>query len=128
MQKSIVLLPELARSTLAPRHRQSQNAAPPDLHRSPTEPPPGEARLTVISNGPDLKEEGTMKIRAWILAAAIAATTGALTTPTAQACVINADGECLSAVLRSQPSPLAGKHQPTKPTTRPKRHKPPLEP
>jgi hypothetical protein len=69
-----------------------------------------------------------MKTRAWILAAVIAATTGSLTTPTAQACVIDPDGACLSAVVRSQPSPGDGKHQPTKPTIRPKRHKPPLEP
>jgi hypothetical protein len=43
--------------------------------------------------------------------------------------VINADGDCLrAATLRIQPAQGDGKHQPTKPTTRPKRHKPPLEP
>ncbi len=60
-----------------------------------------------------------MKARAWILAAAIAATTGSLTAPTAQACVINPDGDCLRAVptLRSEPAPADGKKQPTRPTT-----------
>ena len=45
-----------------------------------------------------------MKVRAWILAATIAAATGSLAAPTAQACAINPDGECLTAVVRSQPS------------------------
>jgi hypothetical protein len=70
----------------------------------------------------------TMKIRAWILAATIVAATGSLTAPTAQACAINPDGECLTAVVRSQPSTGVGKHKPTQPVRHQKRHKPPLEP
>ena len=58
-----------------------------------------------------------MKIRAWIIAAAIAAASGFATAPTAQACVINPDGECLTSVVRHQPS----QH---KPTTHKKRHLP----
>jgi hypothetical protein len=69
-----------------------------------------------------------MKLRAWILAATIAAATAFLTTPTAQACVINPDGDCMRPVLTGQPSHSHAKHQPAKPTHRPKRHKPPLEP
>ena len=42
-----------------------------------------------------------MKIRAWIVAAAIAAASGFATAPTAQACVINPDGECLTSVVRN---------------------------
>jgi hypothetical protein len=69
-----------------------------------------------------------MKLRAWILAATIAAATGSLTAPTAQACVINPDGECLrSNTVRTQPAADKKTHRPTKPTTRP-RSKPPLEP
>ena len=69
-----------------------------------------------------------MKIRAWIVAAAIAAASGFATAPTAQACVINPDGECLTSVVRSQPSTGIGKHKPTQPTRHQRRHKPPLEP
>ena len=68
-----------------------------------------------------------MKTRALILAATIAAATGFLTTPTAQACVINADGDCLAAAT-SQTSRGDGKQKPAKPTRRPRRPKPPLEP
>ena len=39
-----------------------------------------------------------MKTRVLILAATIAAATASLTTPTAQACVINPDGECMRPV------------------------------
>jgi hypothetical protein len=70
-----------------------------------------------------------MKLRAWILAATVAAATGSLTAPTAQACVINPDGECLRAsTVRLQPTAGKETHRPTRPTTRPKRPKPPLEP
>jgi hypothetical protein len=69
-----------------------------------------------------------MKLRAWILAATIAAATALLTTPNAQACVINPDGECMRPVLTGQPLHGHAKHHPTTPTHRPKRHKPPLEP
>jgi hypothetical protein len=69
-----------------------------------------------------------MKIRAWILAATIAAATGSLTAPTAQACVINPDGECMTAVVKSQPSTGIGKHKTTHPIRHQRRHKPPLEP
>jgi hypothetical protein len=60
-----------------------------------------------------------MKVRAWILAATIAAATGFLTTaaPAAQACVINPDGECLTAIARGHPSAGLGEN-PTKPTAR----------
>ena len=68
-----------------------------------------------------------MKIRAWILAATIAAATGSLTAPTAQACVINPDGECMAAVVKSQPSTGIGKHKVTQPTRHHKRHKRPLK-
>jgi hypothetical protein len=68
-----------------------------------------------------------MKTRISILAATIAAATGFLATPTAQACVIRADGECLAAAAR-QTARGEGKQQPAKPTTRTKRQKPPLEP
>jgi hypothetical protein len=69
-----------------------------------------------------------MKIRAWILAATIAAATGSLTAPTAQACVINPDGECMTAVVKSQPSTGVGRHKTTHPIRHQRRHKPPLEP
>ncbi len=65
-----------------------------------------------------------MKIRAWIVAAAIAAASG-FATPTAQACVLNPDGECLKSVVRAQPSqPSAGRanNKPAKPVTHGKRH------
>jgi hypothetical protein len=68
-----------------------------------------------------------MKIRAWIVAAAIAAASGFATAPTAQACVINPDGECLTSVVRSQPSqPSTGlaKKNPAKPVKHKKRHLP----
>lgn len=64
-----------------------------------------------------------MKARALILAATIAATAGSLTTPTAQACGINDDGSCISPVVWTQPLPGNAKHQPTTPTTQPRRHK-----
>jgi hypothetical protein len=69
-----------------------------------------------------------MKTRVLILAATIAAATGSFTAPTARACVINPDGECMRPVVTGQPSSGHARHQPTKPTKRPKRHKPPLEP
>jgi len=59
-----------------------------------------------------------MKIRTWIVAAAIAAASGFATAPTAQACAINAEGECLTSVVRSQPS------KPAKPVKHKKRHLP----
>ena len=43
-----------------------------------------------------------MKIHAWIAAAAIAAASGFATAPTAQACVIDPAGECLTSVVKSQ--------------------------
>ena len=69
-----------------------------------------------------------MKTPVLILTATIAAATGLLTTPTAQACVINPDGDCIRPLLTGQPSPGQPRHQPTTPTHRPKPHKPPLEP
>jgi hypothetical protein len=60
-----------------------------------------------------------MKIRAWIIAAAIAAASGFATAPSAQACVIDPDGECLTSVVRSQPSKPA---KPAKPVKHKKRH------
>ena len=68
-----------------------------------------------------------MKIRAWIVAAAIAAASAFATAPIAQACVINPDGECLTSVVRSQPSkPSTGlaKKKPVKPVKHKKRHLP----
>ena len=65
-----------------------------------------------------------MKIRAWIVAAAIAAASGFATAPTAQACVINPDGECLTSVVRSQPSTGDAKKKPAKPGTHKRRHVP----
>jgi len=66
-----------------------------------------------------------MKIRAWIIVAAIAAASGFATAPAAQACVINPDGECLTSVVRSQPSTGDAKNKPTKPVRHKKRHLPP---
>jgi hypothetical protein len=69
-----------------------------------------------------------MRIRAWIVAAAIAAASGFATAPTAQACVINPDGECLTSVVRCQPSqPSTGDAKnklakPAKPGKHKKRH------
>jgi hypothetical protein len=60
-----------------------------------------------------------MKIRTWIIAAAIAAASGFATAPTAQACVIDPNGECLTSVVRSQPSKPA---KPAKPVKHKKRH------
>ncbi|MFL5936341.1 MAG: hypothetical protein ACJ76U_05805 [Gaiellaceae bacterium] len=62
-----------------------------------------------------------MKIRAWIVAAAIAAASGFATAPTAQACVIDADGQCLTSVVRSRPSQPS---KPAKPAKHKKRHLP----
>jgi hypothetical protein len=62
-----------------------------------------------------------MKARALILAATIAATAGSLTTATAQACGINDDGSCISSVVWTQPPAGNATHQPTKPTTHPRR-------
>src|SRR4051812_9646560 len=59
-----------------------------------------------------------MKIRTWIIAAAIAAASGFATAPTAQACVIDPDGECLTSVVRSQPSQPAKPAKPAKHKTR----------
>lgn len=69
-----------------------------------------------------------MKIRAWILAASIVAATASFTAPTAQACAITPDGECMTAVVRSQPSTGIEKHKTTHPIRHQRRHKPPLEP
>ncbi len=69
-----------------------------------------------------------MKIRAWILAATIVAASASFTAPTAQACAITPDGECLTAVVRSQPSTAIGKHKTIQPIRHQRRHKPPLEP
>ena len=54
-----------------------------------------------------------MKFRAWIIAAAIAAVSGFATAPTAQACVINPNGECLTSVVKHQPS-TGGTHKSAK--------------
>jgi len=69
-----------------------------------------------------------MKTRVLILAATIAAAAASLTTSTAQACVINPDGACMRPVVTGQSLLGHAKDQPTTPTTRTKRHKPPLEP
>ena len=69
-----------------------------------------------------------MKIRAWIIAAAIAAASAFATAPTAQACVINPNGECLTSVVRtqpSQPSTRDAKNRPAKPGKHKKRHSSP---
>src|SRR3954471_3095473 len=66
-----------------------------------------------------------MNIRAWIVAAAIAAASGFAPPRTTQACVINPDGECLASVVRSQPrQPSTGdaKNKAAKPATHKKRH------
>jgi hypothetical protein len=66
-----------------------------------------------------------MKIRAWIVAAAIAAASGFATAQTAQACVINPDGECMTSVVRHQPSQPSTGHthkKPAKPVAHKKRH------
>ena len=68
-----------------------------------------------------------MKTRASILVATIAAAAGFLTTPTAQACVIDVDGECLAAAT-SQTSRGDRKQQPAKSTALSKRQKSQLAP
>lgn len=65
-----------------------------------------------------------MKIRAWIVALAIAAASAFATAQTAQACVINPDNECMTSVVRSQPSTGDLKKKPAKPATHKKRHLP----
>ena len=57
-----------------------------------------------------------MKARASILATLIALATGsvATVTPSAQACAITPEGECLSAVVKTHPSLGFAKHQPAK--------------
>jgi hypothetical protein len=68
-----------------------------------------------------------MKTRISILAATIAAATGFLTTPTAQACAIDTEGECLAAVA-NQTARGEGKQTAAKASPRTKRPKPPLQP
>jgi len=68
-----------------------------------------------------------MKIRALILAATIASVTASFTAPTAQACAIFPNGECITAVLRSLPATGVAKHKVTQPTRHHKRHKRPLK-
>ena len=66
-----------------------------------------------------------MKIRAWIVAGAIAAASGFATAPTAQACVLSADGErCLTSVRHQPSQPAFGdaKNKPAKPVKHKKRH------
>jgi len=64
-----------------------------------------------------------MKIRAKMIAAAIAAASAFAMAATAQACVINPDGECLTSVVRSQPSQTGiAKHKSAKPVTHQKLH------
>ena len=63
-----------------------------------------------------------MKTRALILAATIAAVAASFTAPTAQACAIFPNGECISAVLRSLPATDVTKHKVTVPARHHKRH------
>ena len=63
-----------------------------------------------------------MKIRALILAATIATVTASFTAPTAKACVIYPDGECMATVVQSHPSTGVAKHKVTQPARHHKRH------
>jgi hypothetical protein len=64
-----------------------------------------------------------MKIRAWIIAAAIAAASGFATATTAQASVLNPDGDGLTSVVSSQPSQTGfARHKSAKLVTHQKRH------
>jgi hypothetical protein len=64
-----------------------------------------------------------MKTRALILAATIASVAASFTAPTAQACVIYPNGDCITSVVTSQPSTSVAKHKVTQPARHHKRHK-----